>query len=350
MSAGPVSGRQLRPSLRSRRNAFWVLTDRKATRHLDGKRSSGAEAEATSQKGEAERASFFNRIRHWWHHAPEKRAPAPSPAHAINVSPEKEPKHPAEPPPLDRLTVMEWLWGKGYVLPGGEAFVLDLVKPSGLGPSMSLLDLSAGLGGPARTIAKSFHTYVTGMERDYQLAQAGQRMSVAAGMERRAEIIHYNPEDLELRKHRFDAILGRLVTFALRDKERFLRVLSEALKPGGKLMLTDFVVEPGRLLDPALLAWAEHEPIPPVLWTLQQYEDCLAGLGFDVRIAEDRTDAYCQMIVSAWSQMIQERDLRSLPRHDLGVVVDEAEFWANRVAALERGGLRFMRLFALAPR
>src|SRR5947207_639404 len=64
-------------------------------------------------------------------------------------------------PPLSRMTVAQWLWGDGYLMPGGPDFVLELVKPFGLTPAMSTLDLSAGLGGPARAIAQTFGTYVT---------------------------------------------------------------------------------------------------------------------------------------------------------------------------------------------
>lgn len=326
----------------------FVLADRKAARQLAWYRNRSAEAVPPSGKNEAVRKSIFSRIRHWWRRTPAGPAQAHPPALSASPSRDGDAKRLRESEPLDRLTVMAWLWGKGHVLPGGDAFALELAKPFGLNPSMSVLDLSAGLGGPARAIAKGFNVYVTGMERNYELARAGQQMSVVAGMERRAEIIHYDPEELEFRKHRFDCILGRLVTFPIRDKERFFRVVFEGLKPGGKLMLTDFVLEPGHGRDRALRGWMAHEPIPPVLWTVQQYEDCLSGLGFDLRISEDNTDSCRHMIVSAWSQMIQEHELQRLSRHDLGVIVDEAEFWAHRIAALERGGLRFVRFFALA--
>src|SRR5476651_2050232 len=52
--------------------------------------------------------------------------------------------------PLDRMTVAQWLWGDGFVMPGNAEFILDTVKPVGLNPAMSMLDISAGLGGAAR--------------------------------------------------------------------------------------------------------------------------------------------------------------------------------------------------------
>ncbi len=111
--------------------------------------------------------------------------------------------------PLDRTTVAQWLWGAGFVMPGDEQYVIELVKPFGLTPAMSMLDLSAGLGGPARAIAKAYGTYVTGLERSPERARRGMEMSVAANLAKRATIAQYNPESVELRAGGFDCIIGR---------------------------------------------------------------------------------------------------------------------------------------------
>ena len=47
----------------------------------------------------------------------------------------------------DRIQVVERLWGPGLHTPGGEEHVKTLVKPFGLNPTMTVLDLGAGLQG-----------------------------------------------------------------------------------------------------------------------------------------------------------------------------------------------------------
>jgi hypothetical protein len=95
-------------------------------------------------------------------------------------------------------------------------------------------------------------------------------------------------------------------------------------------------------------AWAAREAFPPVLWTIAQYNDCLTSLGFDIRVVEDITLRYRGMIVAGWAHLIKEVDLRALARSHLRAVVDEAELWALRIAALECGALHVYRLHAIA--
>src|SRR5215469_13451931 len=95
------------------------------------------------------------RLRAWLGFGDARPVAAPRPERAIAADvPEAAP----ETATLTRLTIAQWLWGDGFVMPGDADFVLELVKPFGLTPAMSMLDLSAGLGGPARAIAQAFGT------------------------------------------------------------------------------------------------------------------------------------------------------------------------------------------------
>ena len=89
------------------------------------------------------------------------------------------------------------------------------------------------------------------------------------------------------------------------------------------------------------------ESYPPVLWTIEQYNDCLTSLGFDIRVVEDITSVYRSMIIAGWARLLKEVDLRAMSREHRLTVVDEAELWMKRVAALECGALRVYRLYAL---
>jgi cyclopropane fatty-acyl-phospholipid synthase-like methyltransferase len=287
-------------------------------------------------------SSALARLRAWFGGWAWRRV-APVPA-----SPSGRLRAPSVVAPLDRTTVAQWLWGVGFIMPGDEHYVIDLVKPCGLTPAMSMLDLSAGLGGPARAIAQAYGTYVTGLERSPERARRGMEMSVAANLAKRATIAQFNPETLELRPHSFDCIVGRGSTYSVVEKERMLRVVCQGLKPRGQFLLNEFTLEADQGKRPELAAWIAHETFPPVLWTIAQYKDCLSSLGFDIRVVEDITLQYRRMIVAGWMRLIKEVDLRTMARSHLRTVVNEAELWALRIAALESGALHVYRLHAIA--
>ncbi|MBV9523290.1 MAG: methyltransferase domain-containing protein [Alphaproteobacteria bacterium] len=245
------------------------------------------------------------------------------------------------------MTVAQWLWGDGFVMPGDAEFVLELVKPFGLTPAMSMLDLSAGLGGSARAITQAFGTYVTGLERSVERAKRGMEMSKAADLGKRAAIAHYDPESVELRANGFDCILGRGATYNVIEKERLLRVLYGGLKARGELLLHEFTLDPATGERPELAAWAAREHYPPQLWTIDQYTDCLASLGFDIRVIEDVTGLYRNMIIAGWAQLLREVDLRAMARKHRLTIIDEAELWVHRIGALQCGALRVYKIHAL---
>jgi SAM-dependent methyltransferase len=251
-------------------------------------------------------------------------------------------------PPLDPYTVRQWLWGPGFILPGNGDYVLKLVNPFGLNPAMTMLDVAAGLGGPARAVSAAFNTYVVGLERDSELAQRGMEMSVAAGRQKHATVGVYDPEAFELKTGAFDCIFGRGATYMVRDKERFMRVLILGLKPGGQLLLTDYVLEPSLAERPELPLWSSLQPNTPSLWTVQQYTDCFKSLGFDIRITEDITHDLKQQIIIGWDNLVQHVDIKALPRPHKLAIVNEAERWVKTIMALDAGVVKVYRFYAIS--
>jgi cyclopropane fatty-acyl-phospholipid synthase-like methyltransferase len=253
-------------------------------------------------------------------------------------------------PPPDRLTVLQWLHGPGFLIPGDATYVLEIVKPFHLSPAMTMLDMAAGLGGPARAIAESFNTYVTGYERDSALARRASDETATRGLSRHVQISAFDPESFELRTGFYDHALAREATYCVEQKERFLRVLNQAMKPFGQLILTDFVLDRAAGERPELASWVGTLRDKPHLWTAAQYSDCFKSLGFDLRIANDITADYRRLILLAWKNFLERGELRQIRGTQAAPVIDEVERGLRTVAALESGALKFYYFVALGGR
>lgn len=245
-----------------------------------------------------------------------------------------------------RIEVAERLWGKGFSTPGGAEHISYLVKPMGLNPAMSALDLSAGLGGASRTMAQQFGCWVTGLESSPPLAKAGMERSHMAGLDKRAPIEAYDPENFNFPK-RVDGIVYKEGLFTVRDKEQLFDGIEAALKPRGHLLITDYILgpKPNRVV---VAGWADKEPLEPNLWSLEQMQNAFAQRNLDLRIAEDITDTHRHLILTALQGFTQVLEQYALAHDTKVAVMDEIELWARRVAALD-SGLRCYRFYALKP-
>ena len=92
--------------------------------------------------------------------------------------------------------ISEKMWGAGFVTPGGQIIDGHANAPLGLMKEMSVLDLSAGLGGRMRDMVDAIGLHVTGLEPDAAIAERGMQMSLKAGEVKHALIAHYDPAHL----------------------------------------------------------------------------------------------------------------------------------------------------------
>lgn len=240
------------------------------------------------------------------------------------------------------MTPAEYLWGEGFLVPGGPVQLRELIKPLHLRRGSNLVEFAAGLGGATRFIARETGAWVVGLERSSELAALGMAASEAVGLGKQAAIRPYNPGELALAPGAFDAALGRFATWELAERERFLRAAGQGLAAGGRLLLVDLVQrEPGRALE----LWRESVGNPPPLWTREQYSDCLRGAGFGVHFAIDVTPPHRALIRDGWRRLAKR--IEGLAADVLAGIAEEARRWHLQAAALDEGSLGVGAIFAV---
>ncbi len=79
------------------------------------------------------------------------------------------------------LDVLEWVWGRDYMAPGGEGNVDKMVASLDL-RGRRVLDLGCGLGGPAFVVAKKYGAFVTGTDLEPKLIQRATARAVELGL------------------------------------------------------------------------------------------------------------------------------------------------------------------------
>lgn len=259
---------------------------------------------------------------------------------------EEKPKDPDEGKlKLSYVHFVQKMWGEGFSAPLDGNFIIEMAMPLSLGPQKSVLDLSAGLGGPARALTKHFKTYVTGLERRADLAEEGMKQSTHLGFARSAPIAHYQPEQFTYSK-RVDVIVIRDLLYCMKDKKAFIATVASLLKDHGQLLITDFVCEEALLVRPPIAMWMEGEPGGVVPLSIKQVTQFLKEQGFDVRVSEDLTKKYTQSVLRGLSRLVTFLQGKKLSVATKKMLGSEVDLWTKRVGALE-AGVTYTRFYAI---
>lgn len=299
--------------------------------------------------------SSYRRLRAWWEGRSYQGSQAAPAAMASFLAPAlaSAPVDLSNPWSPARLRLLAELWGEGFTSPGGETFAIELVKPVALNSAMSVLNLDAHLGAVARAVANSYQMWVNAFESNETLAHLGMKMSEDAGFAKRAPVEWCDHEALGERLKRdrrlYDCIFSKEGFYRIADKDRLFAAIYDGLKGNGQLIFTDYVLQESGVAPPEVTAWLEAEGNVPPLWSIAQVIECLNRFELDIRITEDMTQRYQQMVLEGWRAYVA-RMLRQKPEPAmLRAILRELEIWVRRMLALDRGGLRIYRVHAIKP-
>jgi ubiquinone/menaquinone biosynthesis C-methylase UbiE len=173
---------------------------------------------------------------------------------------------------------------------GGLAAVDQLARRATIEPTSRVLDLCAGLGGPARFLAARRGCRVVAVELNAGRAAGAARLTRLVGLERRVRIVRGDATALPLAAGQFDVGLSQEGFLHIENKPGVLAECRRVLVPGGRLAFTDWIAGPrlGDLERRRLAEWMAAV----TLQTLDGYRTLLGRAGFAAVESEDLTDAW----------------------------------------------------------
>ncbi|MBP2228255.1 SAM-dependent methyltransferase [Azospirillum agricola] len=241
----------------------------------------------------------------------------------------------------------QFLWGEDQTGPGDAQWVVDAARPFGLNAAKSVLDLSAGLGGPARALATACDTWVTGLEPSPLLAKMAMDRSRTLGLSKKAPIAHYDPEHFN-QAGSFDLVMADRIVHRVRDKEMLLDRIGDCVKPKGGILMFDYVIDgtPGSWDN--WNGWREEEPLDVYPWTGTRLADELTQRNLDLRITEDLTQLHRRQIVERVRKLGEALKTNAPGSRVLAALSRELKLWWARLQVLGNG-LRFCRYVAMKP-
>ncbi|MEU4445534.1 methyltransferase domain-containing protein [Actinosynnema sp. NPDC050801] len=104
-----------------------------------------------------------------------------------------------------------------------------------------VLDVGSGLGGPAARLARATGAHVVGVEHSEVLLAQARQWVEASGLADRVDFVHGDVQrEVPVEPGSFDAALIIETFVHLADRQAALHRVAGALRPGGRVVLTDF--------------------------------------------------------------------------------------------------------------
>ena len=180
---------------------------------------------------------------------------------------------------------------------GGLAAVEALARRAEIGPPSLVLDVCAGLGGPARFLARRFGCRVVGVDLNGGRCAGGRRLTALVGLAGRVAMISADAQSLPFRTGAFTAVVSQEGLLHVRDKAAVLAECARVLRPGARIAFTDWVAAP-RLDDGERRRLGEWMAAT-TLQSVDEYRRLLARAGFASVEAED--------LSAEWIAILRER-------------------------------------------
>lgn len=224
---------------------------------------------------------------------------------------------------------------------GGLAAVETLARLADIARGSRVLDLGAGLGGPARFLARRLSATVTGVELNRSRAAGAVRLTRLVGLSSLVRIVRADVTRLPFRTGTFDACVSEETLLHVDDKRAALEECRRVLRPGGRIAFTDWIAHP-RLSSVERRRLSEWMAATTVQ-RLDGYRTLLGRAGFSGIDAQDLSAEWRQILRGRQSM---HRSLRASTIARLGQArYDEYDqlhaFFVGLVDAGKLGGGRF---------
>jgi len=224
---------------------------------------------------------------------------------------------------------------------GGLGAVDALARRAGITRASLVLDICAGLGGPARFLASRRGCRVVGVELHPGRAAGMQRLSRLVGVGRMVRVVRGDATALPFGAARFDACMSQEALLHVADKAAVLAEARRVLVPGGRLAFSDWIAHPG--LGDLERARLEDWMAAVTLQSLDGYRALLGRAGFGGVEAEDLTDEWRAILRErlAMYRALREQTVRRLGEARYREYDALYAFFVGLVEAGKLGGGRF---------
>jgi len=209
----------------------------------------------------------------------------------------------------------EKIFGEDYVSTGGPTTTQEFCAMLDLKEGQKVLDVGCGIGGSAFHMVKTAGAHILGIDLSANMIDlANKKLNHYKLPNIKFEV--QDALDVELEAGSFDVVYSRDTILHIPDKEKLFSNFYRWLKPGGKLLITDYACGPYEQHSEFFKGYIQERGY--TLLTVPDYGKVLSKVGFKNVQAIDKTSSFVSILSNELKKFATEKEefLKSFPLSD----------------------------------
>lgn len=192
----------------------------------------------------------------------------------------------------DVNAALQWMWGDGYLSPGGSEEVAAMLREVDVG-GRRVLDIGCGLGAAAVELAQKYGARsVLGADVELHLVEQAGARAAAAGLSDRVRFQLIDPGPLPFEDAEFDMVFTKDAIVHVPDKAACYAEVYRVLGPGGVFVGSDWLRGGEETYTSEARDWLAFVKLDFRMETLERTRRALQRSGFEGVGLVDRNEWY----------------------------------------------------------
>ena len=236
-----------------------------------------------------------------------------------------------------QLNLLEVVWGEGFLSPGGTDEIDEIMKGIDI-TDKSVLDIGCGCGGAAfHLIKKHGAKSVQGIDPEPLVIKTAQQLAKKNNLAEKTKFKCVKPGPLQYNDETFEVIFSKEVFLHIPDKEALLKDVHRILKPGGLIIVSDWMRIDENPPSKQMQDYIAAEGLDMLMCSLKKYKELLELTNFTNIEIRDRNEWYLQKAKKELKEI--QGPLYKKVVDVLGVeeTLGAIEIWKKLIGVLEIG-------------
>ena len=204
-------------------------------------------------------------------------------------------------------TALQWMWGDGFLSPGGPEEVASILEGVDL-RGRAVLDVGSGLGAVDVLLAEQYGAVsVRGIDVEPHLVDEGRHRAELAGISDKVHFQLIEPGPLPFAEASFDVVFTKDTIVHIRDKVSFYREVLRVLVSGGLFVGSDWLCGGEQTRTARAKNWLEFVHLNFQMQDMAHTESAMKAAGFTELRFSDRNEWYREAIKHEIASVSGER-------------------------------------------